>query len=208
MADGSQPFVDEAMLGQSINAKLVAAGLAYVEPYDSMPIALVRHLRTIIATARQANMGLLGMENVSKTQTGRVPDLATLQTLIMWPKLFRRLTAYFAEGFNGLGQFDNWVRLDPINRDDLLRLPDGELGNMHDTYRVSETRRRSRLIIPKSRSSRPTPARDGRHERTHDTGIPASRLVKPELGHSSSGGRSIIQPICHLWSLTQPPRIR
>jgi hypothetical protein len=136
MADGSQPFVDEAMLGQSINAKLVAAGLAYVEPYDSMPIALVRHLRTIIATARQANTGLLGMENVSKTQTGRVPDLATLQTLIMWPKLFRRLTAYFAEGFNGLGQFDNWVRLDPINRDDSLRLPDGELGNMHDTYRV------------------------------------------------------------------------
>jgi hypothetical protein len=136
MADGSQPFVDEAMLGKSINAKLVAAGLAYVEPYDSMPIALVRHLRTIIATARQADMGLLGMENVSKTQTGRVPDLATLQTLIMWPKLFRRLTAYFAEGFNGLGQFDNWVRLDPINRDDSLRLPDGELGNMHDTYRV------------------------------------------------------------------------
>jgi hypothetical protein len=39
MADCSQPFVDEAMLGQSVNAKLVAAGLAYVEPYDSMPIA-------------------------------------------------------------------------------------------------------------------------------------------------------------------------
>jgi len=39
-------------------------------------------------------------------------------------------------GFNGLGQFDNWVRLDPINRDDSLRLPNGEKGNMHDAYRV------------------------------------------------------------------------
>ena len=93
MADGSRPFVDNAMLGQSINAKLIAAGLAYVEPYDSMPISLVQHLRTIIATARAANMGLLGVESVSKTQSGRVPDLATLQTLIMWPKRFRRLTA-------------------------------------------------------------------------------------------------------------------
>ena len=117
--------------------KLVAAGLAYVEPYDSMPISLVQHLRTIIATARAADMGLLGMENVSKTQSGRVPDLATLQTLIMWPKLFRRLTAYFSEGFNGLGQFDSWVRLDPVNRDDSLRLPNGEKGNMHDAYRVN-----------------------------------------------------------------------
>src|SRR5882757_2995082 len=79
MADGSRPFVDAATLEQSINAKLVAAGLAYVEPYDSMPISLVQHLRTIIATARAANMGLFGMENISKTQSGRVTDLATLQ---------------------------------------------------------------------------------------------------------------------------------
>jgi hypothetical protein len=35
MADGSRPFVDEAMLGQSVNAKLVAAGLVYVEPYTA-----------------------------------------------------------------------------------------------------------------------------------------------------------------------------
>jgi len=101
MADGSRPFVDEAMLGQSVNAKLVAAGLAYVEPYDSMPISLVQHLRTIITIARAANMGLLGMENVSKTQSGRVPDIAMLQTLVMWPKLFRRLTAYFRKASMG-----------------------------------------------------------------------------------------------------------
>jgi hypothetical protein len=34
----------------------------------------------------------------------------------------------------GLAQFDLWMRQDPIGRDDTLRLPDGEKGNMHDTY--------------------------------------------------------------------------
>lgn len=137
MPDGSRPFVDSSMLDQSINAKLVAAGLAYVEPYDTMPISLVRHLRTIITAARQANVGMLGTEDISKTQTATVDVLATLQTLIMWPKLFRRLTAYFAEGHAGLSQFDDWVRENPIERDDSLRLPDGEKGNMHDAYTIS-----------------------------------------------------------------------
>jgi hypothetical protein len=137
LADGSKPFVDDPMLDQSTNAKLVAAGLAYVEPYDTMPISLVRHLRTIIATARQGSVGMLAAEDISKAQGGTVPDLATLQTLIMWPKLFRRLAAYFAQGFAGLGQFDTWVREDPIHRDDSLRLPDGEKANMHDTYSVN-----------------------------------------------------------------------
>jgi len=55
----------------------------------------------------------------------------------MWPKLFRRLTAYFTEGHAGLAQFDSWIRQDPIGRDDTLRLPDGEKSNMHDTYQIA-----------------------------------------------------------------------
>ena len=41
------------LLDQSVNSKLVADGLVYVEPYDSMPISLVQHLRTSIAAARK-----------------------------------------------------------------------------------------------------------------------------------------------------------
>jgi hypothetical protein len=55
----------------------------------------------------------------------------------MWPKLFRRLAAYFSEGHAGLGQFDAWMRQDPVHRDDSLRLPDGEKGNMHDAYAIT-----------------------------------------------------------------------
>ena len=66
-----------------------------------------------------------------------IGDLAKLETLILWPKLFRRLATYFSEGYTGLGGFDTWIRQDPIHRDDTLRLPDGEKGNMHDTYIVN-----------------------------------------------------------------------
>lgn len=137
LQDGSKPFVEAALLDRSVNTKLVVAGLAYVEPYDTMPISLVKHMRGLIGHARQAKKGFLGSENVSTAKADVIADLAKLQTLIMWPKLFRRLAAYFSQGHVGLSQFDDWVRQDPIGRDDSLRLPDGEKGNMHDAYVVN-----------------------------------------------------------------------
>lgn len=134
--DGERVFVDEALLDHSVNAQLVAAGLTYVEPYDSMPMALVRHLRTIVHAARNAHKELWPHENVTTDSPALIRSLADAQALIMWPKLFRRLVAYFDEGHVGLGQFDTWIRDDPIHRDDTLRLPDGEKGNMHDTYLI------------------------------------------------------------------------
>jgi hypothetical protein len=55
----------------------------------------------------------------------------------MWPKLFRRLAAYFSQGHAGLAEFDGWIRDDPVGRDDSLRLPNGEKANMHDAYSVT-----------------------------------------------------------------------
>ena len=135
--DGSNIFVDAAVLDQSVNAKLVVAGLAYMEPYDTMPLSLVIHFRQVIAAARQQGAGMFPAEDVGRGKSGDVADLAKLQDLIMWPKLFRRLSAYFSEGHAGLGQFDDWMRQDPIRRDDSLRLPDGEKGNMHDAYAIN-----------------------------------------------------------------------
>ncbi len=136
LPDGDKPFVDAALLDRSINAKLVAAGLAYVEPYDTMPISLVKHLRGVIAHARQARAGMFPEEDVSTNNAAAIADLAALENLIMWPKLFRRLLTFFAEGNANLGQFDAWIREDPIHRDDSLRLPDGEKGNMHDAFDI------------------------------------------------------------------------
>jgi hypothetical protein len=137
IADGHKPFVDNDLLDLSINAQLVVAGLAYVEPYDTMPMSLVRHMRQVIGATRQAGGGLFAQEHVNTANSAQIADLGALEGLIMWPKLYRRLSAYFSEGHAGLGNFDNWIRQDPVHRDDTLRLPDGEKGNMHDAYIVN-----------------------------------------------------------------------
>jgi len=134
--DGDKPFVEAALLDKSVNAKLVVAGLVYVEPYDTMPLALVKHLRGVIAHARQTRAGLFAAEDVNTNRAAAIADLPTLEELVMWPKLFRRLFAFFSEGHQGLGQFEDWIREDPIHRDDSLRLPDGEKGNMHDAFEI------------------------------------------------------------------------
>ena len=133
-ADGEKVFVTNAILDDSVNAKLIEAGLVYVEPYDTMPISLVKHLRTRLHAARNANTELWANEDVNTEQGSFIANLADVQALVMWPKLFRRLATYFDEGFSGLAQFDSWIRDDLVHRDDSLRLPNGEKGNMHDTY--------------------------------------------------------------------------
>jgi hypothetical protein len=134
--DGERIFVDNAILEQSVNFKLVQSGLAYAEPYDSMPIALVRHLRTVTHHIRNTQEGLWAVEGVTTDAATVIQNLDDLQALVMWPKLFRRLATYFDAGYSGLGQFEAWLRDDPIGRDDALRLPDGEKGNMHDTFEI------------------------------------------------------------------------
>jgi hypothetical protein len=136
--DGSRVFVDNAILDQSVNAKLVGAALAFVEPYDTMPLSLVRHLRTTIAAVRAAGDGLWPSESPSTEHAAHIANLDDAQALVMWPKLFRRLADYFREGHVGLGAFDAWVREDRVRRDDALRLPNGEAGNMHDTFVVDQ----------------------------------------------------------------------
>jgi hypothetical protein len=158
--DGERVFVDNTILDRSVNAQLVVDGLVYVEPYDSMPISLVHHLRTRVTTARQgATDGLWPREDVTTAKAASIQNLADAQMLVMWPKLFRRLASYFHEGHVGLNQFDTWIRDDPIRRDDSLRLPDGEKGNMHDTYLIDgdtlqlEFRPEDLLITPDPRPS-------------------------------------------------------
>ncbi|CAB3776208.1 hypothetical protein LMG28614_00168 [Paraburkholderia ultramafica] len=134
--DGERVFIDTAMLDQSVNAKLVAAGLAYVEPYDSMPMSLVKHLRDVVHKVRRANEGFFPHESVTTEKAALIQKIEDAQALVMWPKLFRRLATFLDEGHVGIAQFDEWIRDDPVHRDDTLRLPDGEKGNMHDTFTI------------------------------------------------------------------------
>ena len=52
---------------------------------------------------------------------------------MLWPKLFRRLVPYLAEGADGFDGFDAWLRADPVNRDDQIVLAGrAEPARLHD----------------------------------------------------------------------------
>ena len=134
--DGDSVFVDVAALDASVNAELVRNGLAYAELYSTMPIDLIHQMRQLVTAARQAGLGLWPHEHVTTTARAQLKSLADLSTLIMFPKLYRRLVKYFQAGHTDLAAFDTWIRADP-NRDDRVLLPTGELGHLHDLYDVS-----------------------------------------------------------------------
>lgn len=77
---------------------------------------------------------------MAKGKFARIALREAPEKLVMWPKLYRRLAAYFAAGHAGLGAFDDWMREDPVDRDDSVRMPDGELGNIHDIYEIEGDR--------------------------------------------------------------------
>jgi hypothetical protein len=134
--DGDRVFVDEALLGRSLNAALVREGLAYAELYSTMPLALMLELRRLIAAARAAGAGHWPTEDVTRGRRAQIGGLADLSSMVIFPKLFRRLVKYFRAGFPDLASFDTWMRADPIERDDRALLPTGEIGNLHDLYDV------------------------------------------------------------------------
>ena len=134
--DGSSIFVTPQMLDSSLNIFMLQQGQAYPAFYLSLPAELRDHLEEIVAAARTAATGLWAEDTANPTTIAHVPDSTVLQQLVMWPKLFRRLAAYFPSN-TGLAGFDAWMRADQRNRDDRLILPNRELGNMHDILFVT-----------------------------------------------------------------------
>lgn len=130
-ADGTALWLDEERVLQSLNAHLLREGLVYPAFYTSLPPALRTSLKALANAGRTARRGLW-QDAVPVGQEIAIKDLVTLQQLVLWPKLFRRLASYFAAGYSNLDQFDAWLRQDPTNRDDSILLPHYEIGNMHD----------------------------------------------------------------------------
>ncbi|MDQ4144909.1 MAG: lamin tail domain-containing protein [Actinomycetota bacterium] len=136
--DGSEVFVDPPLVETSINAKLLAEGHVYPAFYGTLPAELREHLARMSRAARasQAPSGVWSRAVADPNTAARVADLAALETLVIWPKLFRRIVPYFAAGNIGFDGFDAFLRADPVNRDDKLFLLDRlEPGNMHDIVR-------------------------------------------------------------------------
>ncbi len=135
--DGAQLFIEEAHVEASLNYQLLEAGLAYPAFYTSLPADLRIILAQLVRDKRQEGTGLWPEATANTQQTASFTEgLAEMEELVLWPKLFRRLVSYVGTGFTTLAQLDTWLREDPVNRDDRVLLPSGELGNMHDIIDV------------------------------------------------------------------------
>jgi endonuclease YncB( thermonuclease family) len=141
-SSGDRVFVETRDLDNSVNKSLLDAGLAYAELYTTTPIQIARHMANAAKAAREFQLGLWAEEAMNAHQWATLVDLAALETLVLFPKLFRRLVAFFAEGNSALRDFDAWLRREPLSRDDRLLLPMGEIGNMHDLFVVEGHRMR------------------------------------------------------------------
>ncbi len=143
--DGSDVWFDTELLEKSINTQLLEEGLVYPAFYSTLPVDLKNALAIISRQARNDSLGIWENDSANTKTWAEVAGLEMTESLVMWPKLFRRLVSYFATGFSDLSQFENWMRADKINRDDRLLLPSGELGNMHDIFDIDTQENRIRL---------------------------------------------------------------
>jgi hypothetical protein len=138
--DGAQVPLDAARLESSVNAGLLAAGLVYPAFYATLPAPLRVLLAASSRAARaaQAPEGIWPRSVADPDGPATVASLAQLESLVVWPKLFRRLVPYLAAGFADFDGFDGWLREDPVNRDDAILLLDGDRRlRLHDIVRAA-----------------------------------------------------------------------
>jgi hypothetical protein len=161
--DGASVFVDQALVDQSVNTQLLAGGHAYPAFYATLPADLRTHLAGVSEAARAAQppAGIWPRSTADPDGPATVADLAGLQQLVIWPKLFRRIVPYLASGHTDFDAFDSWLRADPTHRDDaLFRLDRLEPGNMHDV--IYGTGQRIQLTVwPERFIISPDPAPPG-----------------------------------------------
>lgn len=134
-ADGSEVYLTPQRMARSLNAKIVAQGFAYPAYYTGLPVDLRDRLTSITKKARRRGRGVWKVD-VSLSGT-RIADASDLKRAAQWPKLFRRLVAYFSSGSTGLNGFETWLRGGTSRDDTLWIISRGELRNMHDIIKVT-----------------------------------------------------------------------
>jgi hypothetical protein len=134
LADGSSVFLDEPLLDLSVNTTLLATGHAYPAFYATLPGTLRTHLAGVSRTARdsQPPRELWARSTADPNGAATVIDLAALEQLVIWPKLFRRIVPYLAAGFVDFDGFDGWLRADLLTATTSCLLDRLERGNLHD----------------------------------------------------------------------------
>jgi len=130
--DGSHVELDASLLGESLNALLAERGQAYPMFYSSLPEEVRGWLGERFTAARRARRGVW---RVDRTTAGTpLAGLAELEDVALWPKLFRRLAAWYHAGAGG--QFPTWLASER-DSDDWISV-DGEERRMSSLIRVRD----------------------------------------------------------------------
>ncbi|MDY7101071.1 MAG: hypothetical protein S0880_07770 [Actinomycetota bacterium] len=151
--DGIELFVEPAHLDDSLNARLLDAGLVYPAFFDSLPAELRDHLAPRSRRARADGRGLwasaVGHPGAPPAVIGTLDEI---EDLVIVPVMFRRLVPFrnSPEGAvtNGVAFWEDWLRAEPGRDEAIMLLPaaaplidldsgqavlqTGEIGNLHD----------------------------------------------------------------------------
>ena len=108
-ADGEWVNVDEALLDQTLNLRLLSSGQAYYTVYTSAPVSHRRYQRAVAAEARAAGKGVWGADSTSDWVLTDQASIGPSGQLIL-PKLFRRCTDYLKAVDRGfVGNLGDWL---------------------------------------------------------------------------------------------------
>jgi len=125
--DGSSVFLNTKRIKQSVNYKLLTAGLAYPTYYEDM-CRFVDLRDTLTAAAVAARKAKKGIWKVDKSGGLTINNARQLETnYVVLPKLFRRYTEYLGTNDDNIVGFKDWLE----GRDEgVLVLADGMNGWM------------------------------------------------------------------------------
>jgi endonuclease YncB( thermonuclease family) len=101
--DGSEIFLEEELLVQSVNFQQIAAGMAYATYYKGLFPDLRNVFSAAVQNARSAGLGLWPSD-VTQVATAIHNQQQLEEDIVIMPKLFRRLT----EHLQGGGSIDNF----------------------------------------------------------------------------------------------------
>lgn len=105
--DGSDIFLDPAMVRDSVNFKQMVAGFGYPLYYDTLFANLRETFNKALLSAKQSKKGYWKTDATKKGITvTKASDLSTIPPI--WPKIWRRLDEYFNSHQN-LGDFLAWL---------------------------------------------------------------------------------------------------
>ncbi len=110
LKDGRWVEVDNALLKQTLNFRLLEEGLAYYTAYTSAPLSHREFLRDVASQARDKKLGVWGEDKTSEFVLNNQDSISPPDGQLILPKLFRRCTDYLKAVDKGFrGNLGDWL---------------------------------------------------------------------------------------------------